>query len=101
MTVPDDHRRAPCDQLQTLHDHLEATGERPVERSASHYLGEAEAVVADALKPGTSEDVVRQRVEQARELLSHVDGTGDEVADEHVTAARERCAAVLGETDEP
>lgn len=85
-------------RLRELHDHLEATGELPVERSASHYLGEAEAVVADALKPGASEAVVRRRVEQARELLGHVDGTGDERADEHVAAARECCGALLGES---
>ncbi|MFC3476779.1 hypothetical protein [Halobacterium litoreum] len=84
-------------RLRELHDHLAATGELPVERSASHYLGEAEAVVADALKPGTSDEVVRQRVEQARELLGHVDGTGDGRADDHVERARECCVALLDE----
>ncbi|MFB6268974.1 MAG: hypothetical protein ABEH83_03460 [Halobacterium sp.] len=85
----------PDDRLRALHDHLEATGERPVETSASRYLGEAQAVVADALKPDTSEQVVQERVQQARKLLSHVDATGDERADEHVAAARECCAELL------
>jgi hypothetical protein len=87
----------PEDRLRELHDHLEATGELPVETTASRYLGEAEAVVADASKPGTSQDVVVSRVEQARDLLSNVDGTGDERADEHVAAARACCAAILGD----
>lgn len=83
------------ERLRELHDHLAATGELPVERTASHYLGEAEAVVEDALAPGTADAVVEQRVEQARELLSNVDATGDERADEHVTAARACCADLL------
>ncbi|MDH5019932.1 hypothetical protein [Halobacterium rubrum] len=85
------------DDLRALHDHLAATGERPVDRTASHYLGEAEAVVADALAPDAGEDVARKRVEQARELLSNVDGTGDDAADEHVAAARTLCDRVLGD----
>lgn len=85
----------PEDRLRELHDHLEATGELPVETSASRYLGEAEAVVADALKPGTSQAVVAARVEQARDLLSNVEDTGDEAAEEHVAAARDCCAAIL------
>ena len=81
--------------LQALHDRLAATGERPVNRTASHYLGEAEAVVADALAPGVGAPVVRKRVEQARDLLSNVEATGDDAADEHVTAARARCEQIL------
>lgn len=87
------------EDLHALHDHLAATGERPVERTASHYLGEAEAVVADALAAGAGETVVQRRVAQARDLLSEVEETGDQAADEHVAAARERCAAILDERD--
>ena len=87
------------DALRELHDHLAATGERPVERTASHYLGEAEAVVADALAADADEAVVQQRVAQAHDLLSEVEGTGDEAADDHVAAARERCAAILDRAD--
>lgn len=85
----------PDERLRELHEHLEATGERPVETTASRYLGEAEAVVADALRPGTSPDVVQARVEQASDLLANVDATGDERADERVAAARDCCAAIL------
>jgi hypothetical protein len=85
------------DDLRTLHDHLAATGELPVDTPASHYLGEAEAVVADALKAGTPDSVVRDRVEQAQELLSAVEATGSDAADEHVAAARERCQSILEE----
>ena len=99
MSSDDDGGDGGRDHLRALHDHLAATGERPVERTASHYLGEAEAVVADALAPDAGEDVVQQRVEQARELLGEIDETGDEAADEHVAAARERCDAILGAGD--
>lgn len=83
--------------LRALHEHLATTGELPVERTASHYLGEAEAVVADALAPDASEAVVQRRVAQARELLGEFDETGDEAADEHVAAARELCKRILDE----
>lgn len=86
-----------ADDLRALHEHLAATGELPVERTASHYLGEAEAVVEDALAPDAGEEVVRRRVAQARELLGNVEGTGDEAADEHVAAARELCESMLAE----
>jgi hypothetical protein len=85
------------DDLRALHEHLAATGERPVERTASHYLGEAEAIVADALAPDASEDVVRRRVAQARELLENVETTGDDATDDHVGAARTLCERILDE----
>lgn len=83
------------DALRTLHEHLGATAELPVDTPASHYLGEAEAVVADALKPGTSESVVRQRVEQAQELLSEVEETGSTAANDHVQVAMDCCEQIL------
>ncbi|WP_227355231.1 hypothetical protein [Haladaptatus salinisoli] len=63
----------------------------------SQYLGEAQAVIADAR--GASERVVEKRVSQADELLSHVDGTGDSEADEHVERARELTTEILSELD--
>ena len=86
----------PDERLRELHDHLAATGELPVKTPASRYLGEAEAVIADALQSDTPEGAVEQRVEQARELLGHVAETGDEQADEHVAAAK-RLARALDE----
>jgi len=98
-TVSSDGEGDADDALRALHDHLAATGERPVERTASHYLGEAEAVVADALAADADAAAVRRRVAQARDLLSEVEETGDGAADDHVAAARECCRAILGAED--
>ncbi|MEF8973966.1 MAG: hypothetical protein V5A15_03655 [Haloarcula sp.] len=77
------------DRLQALHEHLAETGERPVERTASRWLGEAEAVAADIAEGELSDDVLAERLATVDHILSHVDGTGDGVADDHVAAARE------------
>lgn len=90
----------PDDDLEALYDHLAATGELPVETTASRYLGEAEAVVEDALAPDTTDDVVRSRVQQARDLLSNVEGTGDERADRHLGDARSLCDTLLERLDD-
>lgn len=77
------------DIVAAIHEHLDATAELPVEPTASTYLGEAAAVAADAhaaTRDGQHE-AARTRVEQVRELLSHVDGTGNDAADDHVDAA--------------
>jgi hypothetical protein len=86
------------ERVEAIHDHLAATAERPVERAASAHLGEAEAVAADvALDPDASPEVIRLRLEQVRDLLAEVEGTGDEAADEHVDAARSLTESVLGD----
>jgi hypothetical protein len=83
-------------RLRELHDHLAATAERPVERTASAHLGEAEAVAGDvANDPSVSPSVVEARVETVGDLLSHVDETGDDEADDHVAAARELVEDIL------
>ncbi|MFB6096540.1 MAG: hypothetical protein ABEJ74_04045 [Haloferacaceae archaeon] len=83
-------------RVRRLHEHLEATAERPVAPAVSPYLGEAEAVAADVARdPSAPSAAVRTRVEQVRELLSHVDGTGDARADDHVEAARSLATAIL------
>lgn len=84
-----------ADRLRELHDHLAATAERPVEREASRWLGEAEAVAADVADGTAPEAVVEKRVGQVRELLSHVEATGDEAADEHVAEAKRLAEAIL------
>ncbi|SFR99498.1 hypothetical protein SAMN05216559_2218 [Halomicrobium zhouii] len=76
--------------LAALHDHLAATGELPVERSASRWLGEAEALAADLRESDLPADVVADRLATIEKLLGEVEETGDERADEHVAAARER-----------
>ena len=84
------------ERLRSLHEHLAATAERPVERTASAHLGEAEAVAGDVAEdPAVSPSVVRSRVETVADLLSHVDGTGDDEADDHVERARELAAEIL------
>jgi hypothetical protein len=88
MTDSDDATDV-LDLVADLHAHLEATAELPVETRASQWLGEAEAVVADAVGPDVPEAVVEKRVGQVRMLLSNVEETGSEAADEHVAAARE------------
>jgi hypothetical protein len=77
------------EQLRALYEHLAATGERPVERTASRWLGEAEAVAADLAEGDLSEDALPERLATVDHVLSHVDGTGDAVADDHVQAARD------------
>jgi hypothetical protein len=74
--------------LASLHDHLAATEQRPLETSANRWLGEAQAIAADLATADLDDETVRSRTETVLELLSEVDGTGDEDADEHVAAAR-------------
>lgn len=86
------------ERLSRLADHLRATGERPVERAASRWLGEAEAIATD-LASGDLDAAARQkRLDQLDHLLSNVDGTGDEQADDHLASARELLAALRDES---
>lgn len=85
------------DRLRDLHEHLAATAERPVERDASRWLGEAEAVAADVADGDVPGSVVEKRVGQVRELLSHVAETGDDEADEHVREAKRLADEILSE----
>lgn len=77
------------ERLRRLHEHLEATAELPVEREASAYLGEAEAVARDLVERPADAAVVRERAGHVRDLLAEIEGTGNPTADEHVDAARE------------
>jgi len=83
------------DLVADLHAHLAATAERPVERRASRWLGEAEAVVGDVAGADVDDATLRKRIEQARDLLEHIDDTGDREADEHVEAARDLTERIL------
>lgn len=85
------------ERLAALHDHLAATAERPVERDASRWLGEAEALAADVAESDLDPAVVAERLGKIEHLLSHVEGTGDDAADDHVAAAREHLAALRDE----
>lgn len=90
----------PSERVAALHEHLEATAELPVDPRASTWLGEAEAVAADAAQPDVPDAVVAKRVAQVADLLSSVDGTGNEKADEHVAAARAAAAEILDALDD-
>ena len=98
---PDDEPGAGPDELplgeavDRLHGELEATAELPVERTASRWIGEAEAVAGDAASADLEPAVVRERVAHVRDLLDNVGETGDDRADEHVERARELAAAIL------
>jgi hypothetical protein len=96
VTTPSDDDALDREALETLHDRLAATAERPVERTASRWLGEAEAVAADA-RHIDDPAVARERILEVVDLLGNVDGTGDETADEHVRAARSLAVEVTGE----
>ncbi|GGK53440.1 MULTISPECIES: hypothetical protein [Haloarcula] len=85
------------ERLQALHRHLAETGERPVERTASRWLGEAEAVAADIADGELPEDVLAERLTTIDHILSHVDSTDDAIADNHVEAAREIVDDLLDE----
>ena len=84
-------------RLRTLYDELAATAERPVERTASRWLGEAEAIAEDIAFGGMDPDVRRDRLAKVDHLLGNVESTGDERADEHLDTARELVAELLSE----
>ena len=84
------------ERVRKLHAHLAATAERPVETGASRWLGEAEAVVADAVGENVPPEAVAKRVGQVRNLLANVEEIADPEAGEHVAAARD----LAGELDE-
>lgn len=81
--------------LASLHDHLAATEELPLDESANRRLGEAEAIAADAAQGNVSDDVAKERVEKVSELLAEIDGTGHEEGDQHVAAARRAADRIL------
>jgi len=87
--------------VEDVHDQLAATAELPVDPSVSTYLGEAEAVAADAVaaQRAGQRDVVDRRVRQVETLLSAVDETGHPGADEHVAAAKRAVSRYLENRD--
>jgi hypothetical protein len=82
------------------HDHLAATEEVPLEREATRWVAEAQAVAGD-LRDVDDEAVIRERMGHVRDLLSNVDSTGDPAADEHVAVARETAAELSEESASP
>jgi hypothetical protein len=82
------------ERLAELAEQLTATAERPVETTASRWLGEAEAVAADLADGAVDREVVAERIGHVRRLLSEVETTGDETADDHVETARDIAARI-------
>lgn len=74
--------------VEELARELEATAERPVERDASRWIGEAEAVAGDIAGTDVPLDVIKERIGHVDRLLSEIDTTGDRTADEHVNEAK-------------
>ena len=90
-------------EVKQLYEHLAATRERPIEREASRWIGEADAIAADLVGPeiaALDPAVIHRRVGHVVELLANVEETGDSTADEHVDAARDLAAWMLENTTE-
>lgn len=86
-----DHAR-----IAVLHEHLTSTQELPVERTASRWIGEAEAIAADLVVADLGPTVVRNRLGHIRDLLDEIDSTGHPEADDHVEAAKTLLDDLLG-----
>ena len=82
------------DPIESLHEHLAATEERPVEREAGWRLGEAQALAGQIAVEDVDDGVVRERAGEIVELLAGIDGTGDCEADDHVAAALELASRI-------
>lgn len=72
--------------LERLRDQIAATEELPIAREANAWLGEAQAVAADAARGG-SPAVIADRVRQVRKLLERIEATEHPEADERVDDA--------------
>lgn len=81
--------------VSSLHDHLEATERRPLTDDANRVLGEAQAIAADVDAADLDYETTQQRVREVLDLLEELEGTGDDEADEHVSAARRAAQRVL------
>ncbi|WP_436932405.1 hypothetical protein [Halosimplex halobium] len=95
-----------AERVERLYAELEATEERPVDRTASRWIGEAQAVAGDAADLASDGDdestasTVRERVGHVADLLDNVDGTGDPDADERVETAKSLAAEIAGDDGE-
>lgn len=75
------------DSIETIHEHLIATAELPIDREANRWIGEAEAVVADLVGADVDRSVLERRLGHVADLLGHVEETGNDDATAHVQAA--------------
>ena len=86
-------------KVMQVHEHLTATQELPVERTASRWIGEAEAITDDIVGTEADSAVIHRRLSHVVDLLDNVDTTGNETADEHVMAAIEVAREVVDSAD--
>jgi len=86
------------ERLRRLHDHLVATAELPLDREATRWVAEAEAVAGDCLDIGNPA-VRRRRIGHVRDLLGNVEATGHPEGDDHVEAAQSLAAELSDEGD--
>ncbi|MCU4926718.1 hypothetical protein OB905_12125 [Halobacteria archaeon AArc-dxtr1] len=96
-------RKTPEPRVKQLHEHLVATRERPIEREANRWIGEADAIADDLVDARISNldpPVIEKRIGHVAELLSNIEETGDSTADEHVEAARNLANAILDSNSE-
>lgn len=70
-----------------LHDHLAATAELPIERTANRWIGEAQAVAADLVDAPNDPELIRKRAAHIAALLDEVEDTDNPTANEHVATA--------------
>ncbi len=82
------------DLVDDLYAHLEATAERPVDRDASRWIGEAEAVAGDVAGSDVPGDVIEDRIGHVERLLSEIDGVDNPAADEHISEAKRLAAEI-------
>lgn len=94
---PADDRPDHSKMIFELHEALAATAERPVERTASRWIGEAEAIAADLVDTPNDPELIRDRTTHIVSLLENVDETEDQVATEHVETARELATKLISE----
>lgn len=86
--TPIDDETERRDVVVELYEALAATAERPVERTASRWIGEAEAIAADLVDAPNDPELIRDRTAHIVSLLEQVDDTGDRIATERVEAAK-------------
>ncbi len=87
------------EKIEKIHEHLTATQDLPVERTASRWIGEAEAIARDLVEAEADSEVVHRRLRHVLELLDNVDETGNEMANEHVMIAMHVAREVIEPTD--
>lgn len=80
--------------VSSLHDHLAATEDHPLDAETGRLLGEAQAIAADVDESDLDYETTQERVGEVLGLLGDVETTDDEV-EEHVAAARRAAERVL------